>query len=128
MSISSIVTGSVESCPSIVIAAESPTSATSMPAASASRALGASYTVTIVMRAPLRFIAPSSGTDIFPPATLSGPVGGGWLLDQLLSDCPLDPIPGDAFDVEDDVVDQAVLPTWAATASVGHPSKSATAT
>ena len=60
ISISSTVTGVVESWPSTVIAAESPTSTMSTPAASASRALGASYAVTTAMRWPLRFRAPMS--------------------------------------------------------------------
>src|SRR5690242_7030886 len=51
-SISSIVTGTVDAPPSTVVPAESPTSTTSTPAASASRALGASYAVTIAMRSP----------------------------------------------------------------------------
>ena len=42
ISISSIVTGTVESWPSTTIAAESPTSTMSTPAASASRPLGES--------------------------------------------------------------------------------------
>ena len=40
MSISSIVAGTVDECPSTVIAAESPTRIRSIPAASASRPLG----------------------------------------------------------------------------------------
>jgi hypothetical protein len=48
-SISSTVAGTVESCPSTTIAAESPTRMMSTPAASARRPPGASYAVTITI-------------------------------------------------------------------------------
>ena len=60
MSISSIVAGTVESCPSMVIAAESPTRTRSAPASSASRPPGASYAVTMTIGCRRTFISASS--------------------------------------------------------------------
>ena len=66
ISISSIDAGTVESWPSITIAAESPTRISSTPAPSASRALGASYAVTITIFSPRRLSSASSGSGNLP--------------------------------------------------------------
>jgi hypothetical protein len=60
ISISSMVTGSVDPWPSTVIAAESPTRMISTPAASARRALDASYAVTMAIRWCVRPISCTS--------------------------------------------------------------------
>ena len=72
-SISSMVTGSVFSCPSTTMPSESPTSTTSTPASSSSRAVGKSYAVrqTILPAAEVEederdFRARMSGTVILP--------------------------------------------------------------
>ena len=66
ISISSIDAGTVESWPSTTIAAESPTRISSTPAPSASRALGASYAVTITIFSPRRLSSASSGSGSLP--------------------------------------------------------------
>ena len=65
-SISSIVAGTVESWPSTVIAAESPTRIRSTPAASASRPDGASYAVTITIGCRRAFISSELGQGELP--------------------------------------------------------------
>src|SRR5947199_1071703 len=62
MSSSSVVTATVEGYPSTVIAPESPTSTRSTPAASAARALGKSYAVTMTIGAPRRFMSTRRGS------------------------------------------------------------------
>ena len=69
MTISSIVTGSVESWPITTMAALSPTSSRSTPAASASRALGASYAVTMTTFSPRCFICARSVSEIVRAAS-----------------------------------------------------------
>ena len=64
--ISSRVTGTVDSRPCTTIPDESPTRIRSTPAASASRPLGASYAVTITILSPRLFISPSSGSGSLP--------------------------------------------------------------
>ncbi len=64
--ISSSVTGTVDSRPCTTMPAESPTRIRSTPAASARRPLGASYAVTITILSPRRFISCSSGSGSLP--------------------------------------------------------------
>ncbi len=64
--ISSSVTGTVDSRPWTTIPDESPTRIRSTPAASARRPLGASYAVTITILSPRRFISASSGSGSLP--------------------------------------------------------------
>ena len=71
ISISSSVTGMVDSCPSTVIAAESPTSTMSTPARSARRALEASYAVTIAIRSCDRAISVRSRSVSFGVSGMS---------------------------------------------------------
>ena len=58
---SSVVTAIVDGYPSTVIAPESPTSTMSTPAASAARALGKSYAVTITIGSARRFLSSRIG-------------------------------------------------------------------
>ncbi len=64
--ISSSVTGTVDSRPWTTMPDESPTRIRSTPAASASRALGASYAVTMTIFSPRRFSSCSSGSGTLP--------------------------------------------------------------
>ena len=64
--ISSSVTGTVDSRPWTTMPDESPTRIRSTPAASASRPLGASYAVTMTIFSPRRFSSISSGSGTLP--------------------------------------------------------------
>ncbi len=85
ISISSIVAGTVDSWPSTVIAAESPTRTRSAPAWSASRPPGASYAVTITIGCRRAFISASSVSGSFPGAGVAG--AGFW--GRMLTSCLL---------------------------------------